>query len=58
MSAVGEPQPITPVRRGAPCAAPAPHASAAAVSGPINVSMTEELDRIYREFGPVIYRTA
>ena len=32
--------------------------SAAPVPEPINVPMTEELDRMYREFAPLVYRTA
>src|SRR5688500_8966769 len=58
MSAVGVPKAVARTRRGASFAGRRPRASAAAVSGPIHVSMTEELDRIYREFAPFVYRAA
>src|SRR5687768_15944840 len=58
MSAVGVSKPIAPTRRGVSFTVRGPHTPAAAVSELINTSMTEELDRMYREFAPFVYRTA
>ena len=58
MSGVGVSKPIGRTRHGASFTVPGPHTSAAAVSDLIILSMTEELDRIYREFAPLVYRIA
>ena len=58
MSAVGVSKPIASTRRGASLTGRGPHTSAAAVSEPVIVSGTDDLDRIYREFAPLVYRTA
>ncbi len=58
MSAAGVPKPPTFVRHDGPLAVRGPHAPATAVSDSLNAPMSEELDRMYREFAPLVYRTA
>ena len=58
MPAVRVRKPDTSSRHDESLAVRRPHPSAAAVSEPLNVSMIEELDRMYREFAPLVYRTA
>ena len=58
MSAAGVPKPATFVRHDGPLAVRGPHAPATAVSDPLTTPMSEELDRMYREFAPLVYRTA
>ena len=58
MSAAEVPKPATSRRYDGPFAVPGPRASETAVSEPLNASMSDELDRMYREFAPLVYRTA
>ena len=58
MSAAGVPKPAISNRHDEPLVERGLHSSAVAMSEPTNVSMTEEVDRLYREFAPLIYRTA
>lgn len=58
MSAVGVPRSIDDVRPVPPFIARGPHMSAAAAPSAINVSVARELEQIYVEFAPLVYRTA
>jgi RNA polymerase sigma-70 factor (ECF subfamily) len=58
MSAVGVPKSIDDVRPVPPFAAPGPQMSAAAAPRAINISVAEELEQLYVEFAPLVYRTA
>ena len=58
MSAAGVRRPANSSRQAGPLVERGLHPSAAAMSEPTNVSKAEEVDRLYREFAPLIYRTA
>lgn len=58
MSAAEVPKPATSRRYDGPFAVLGTGAPAARVSEPLNAAMSDELDRMYREFAPLVYRTA
>jgi RNA polymerase sigma-70 factor, ECF subfamily len=58
MSAAEVPQPATSRRLNGPFAVRGPHLPVTVVSDSLTPSSSEELDRMYREFAPLVYRTA
>lgn len=58
MSPAEVPKPATSIRHDGPFAVREPRGPATAVTEPLNASMSDELDRMYREFSPLVYRTA